>query len=84
MPSVRTLRPFYDLLERVDRHEGDVFDATEERAAQIAQLLPGYVEVSTVDLGSLKLAQLRELAAERGVEIPAKATKAEILELLEG
>lgn len=84
MPSVRTLRPFYDLVERVDRREGDVFEATEERAAQIAQLLPGYVEVSAVDLGSLKLAQLRELAAERGVEIPAKATKAEILELLEG
>jgi len=84
MVKVKTLRGFYDLLERVDRHEGDVFDATEERAAQIAQLLPGYVEVSTVDLGSLKLAQLRELAAERGVEIPAKATKAEILELLEG
>lgn len=84
MVQVRTLRDFYDLVERVDRKEGDVFEATEERAARIAELLPGYVEVGRADLGSLKLAQLRELAAERGVEIPAKATKAEIVELLEG
>ena len=84
MVKVITLRDFYDLVERVDRREGDVFEATEERAERIAQLLPGYVEVSKADLGSLKLAQLRELAAERGVDIPARATKAEIVELLEG
>ncbi len=84
MVQVRTLRDFYDLEERVDRKEGDVFEASEERARQIAELLPGYIEVGRADLGSLKVTQLRELAAERGIEVPAKANKAEIVELLEG
>lgn len=84
MVKVTTVRGFYDLLEDVDRKAGDVFDATEERAAKLAELLPGYVVAVEPELGSLKLAELRELAAERGVAIPAKATKAEIVELLEG
>ena len=32
---VRTIRPFYDLVEEVTRSVGDEFDATEERIAEI-------------------------------------------------
>lgn len=89
MPSVRTLRPFYDLVAHRDRKAGDVFDATGERAAQIAGKLPGYVEVieerpQEVDYSALKVAELRAICSERGIEVPSKATKATIIELLEG
>jgi hypothetical protein len=30
------------------------------------------------------VAQLRELAAERGIDVPRRATKARLLEILEG
>lgn len=85
MVKVTTIRGFYDLLEDVDRVPGDVFEATEERVATLNKLLPGFVETSErTNLGALKVSELRELAAERGIKLPAKATKAEIVELLEG
>ena len=87
MPSVRTLRPFYDLVAHRDRKAGDVFDATGERAAQIADRLPGYVEIvgtEAPDYSAMRVAELRALCADRGIEVPSKATKATIIELLEG
>lgn len=86
MVTVTVIKGFRDLQEHVDRTQGDKFQATEERAAFIASRLPGYVtyEEEADDLSSLKLAELRELAAERGVELPKNASKAKALELLGG
>lgn len=86
MVTVRVLKPFYDKVAKVDRNPGETFDATERRAEQISNRIPGYVElvVEDIDLATLKIGELRELAKERGVKVPAKATKAEIVKLLEG
>jgi hypothetical protein len=40
-------------------------------------------EVHPVDLHELKVADLKELAAREGIDVPSKATKAEIIHLLE-
>lgn len=45
MSTITVLKDFYDLVERVDRHAGETFDADDERAAYIDEALPGYVEV---------------------------------------
>ena len=84
-------RLFWDLVEKVDRHAGEVFDVTPERAAQLIERLPeGYVTVDDrpddpeVDLSTLTVATLRALCEERGIEAPGKAKKAELIALLEG
>lgn len=97
MVRVTVLRGFRDLKERVDRAPGETFMATPERAAFIASALPGFVsweqaepvpaepvEGPSVDLSKLKVAELRELAEGRGVEVPARAKKAELIKLIEG
>ena len=38
----------------------------------------------TQDLSALTAAQLRELCGERGIEAPKRATKAQLIALLEG
>ena len=45
MTKVKVIVGFLDARELVERKPGDVFDATDERAAEIAAKLPGYVEV---------------------------------------
>ena len=90
MVRVNVLKPFFDLEKRVDRAAGDAFEATEERAAHIAGKLPGYVTYERIaeaapaseDLSKLTVAQLRALCAERGVEVPKGARKADIISLL--
>lgn len=84
MATVRVLKPFYDKVARTDRHVGETFSATSQRAEAIVTGLPGYAELVKEDLAAMKLNELKELAKERGVKVPAKATKAEIVELLEG
>lgn len=41
--KARVLMGFYDMAEGVDRKPGDVFEATEERIAEINGKLDGYV-----------------------------------------
>lgn len=90
MVRVTVLRPFTDLVKRAERAAGDTFEATEERAAYIAAKLPGYVTYERIteaapdskDLSKLTVAQLRALCAERGVEVPKGAKKADIIALL--
>ena len=83
-------RLFWDLVAKVDRHAGEAFDATPERAAQLLERLPeGYVTVEAPeapkpDYGSMTVAQLRTLCGERGIDAPKKAKKAELIALLEG
>ena len=93
MATVRTLRPFFDLVARKDRRPGDEFEATEARYEHIAKKLPGYVELAEPDSqveaeahdhSAMKVSELRALCAKRGIDVPAKATKAQIIELLEG
>lgn len=93
MARVRTLRPFRDLRRRCDREPGDEFDATPERVAELVRRLPhGFVEVvqdepgghepTGAGLSGLRLAELRAIAAERGIKAPRNATKATLLKLL--
>ena len=87
MATVRTLRPFFDLVARCDRRPGDEFEATEARYEHIAGKLPGYVELAEADApdySAMKVAELRALCSERGLEAPSKATKAQLIEILEG
>ena len=92
MAVVKVLRRFRDLKHHIDREVGETFEATEERAAQIAAALPGYVtyevaearpEPEPVDLTKLTVATLKALCKERGVEVPAKAKKADLIALLD-
>lgn len=89
--QVTVRKAFLDLKEHVDRKPGDVFEATEARAAYIANALPGYVTYDATDghetktdYGSLKVAELRRLCEERGVDVPKRAKKADLVALLEG
>lgn len=85
MVMVKVLSPFYDLVEKVDRQAGDSFEATDDRAKHLLDVLgDAYVEIGTPNLGGLTKQQLVELAAERGIEVPKQATKAQVIELLEG
>jgi len=86
MVAVTVVKGFRDLQEHVDRSQGETFQATEERAAYIDARLPGYVTYQTEepDLTSLTLAELKELAEERGVELPKNAKKAKVIELIGG
>ena len=95
--KVRVLRDFYDLVRHKDRRKGEVFEATEERAAYIDDRLPGFVAIETADgkdapknddaigvadLKKMTMTQLAELAKQRGIELKGRPKKAELIELL--
>ena len=95
MVTVTVIRPFYDLKKHKSHNAGTTFEVTEERAAFIAAALPGYVTYEVAepnegpvadepkeDLSKLTVAQLKAFAEERGVELPKRAKKTEILALL--
>lgn len=85
MTTVTVLKPFRDFAKHRDRVVGETFKTTEERARQIDAKLPGYIAYvveEKVDLSEMTVAQLKELAAERGVCVPRAAKKAQIIELL--
>lgn len=48
MVTLRVNRTFRDVVKHVDRKVGDAFEVTEERAAHIESVLPGYVTRETV------------------------------------
>lgn len=86
MTTVTVLKPFRDFAKHRDRVVGETFKATEERARQIDAKLPGYIAYvveESVDLSKMTVAQLKELAAERGIEVPSGAKKAQLVSLLE-
>jgi len=91
MARVKVLRRFRDLSEHVDREAGSTFAASLARAEEIDARLPGYITYEDEggspeepDLSSLKVAELRAMASERGLTIPKNPTKARLIELLEG
>lgn len=87
MVELTVTRAFRDLKEHVDRNPGDVFDATEERAAEIDAALPGYVTIGGRkgdELDGMTATELRALAESRGIEVPKGARKTQIVQLLRG
>lgn len=87
-------RPFVDLVENRWREVGDEWEASAERLADINSAGYGIMAEAvqeepepaheTPDLTRMTRAQLLDKAAGRGVEVPARATKADIIEALEG
>jgi len=49
MPTIKTLLSFRDNLEKKQRLVGEVFEVTDERAVQIFEALPDYVEIVFLD-----------------------------------
>lgn len=92
MVTVTVLRTFHDKQENVIRSVGDTFSATEERARRIDEAIPGYVtyeaarpeEGEDADYSSMRIAELRSLARERGISVPRNANKETIANLLRG
>lgn len=89
MATVRVLRVFYDLKARRKRKPGDVFEATTERANELVSEIPGHVTVTDAeppreapDLTKLTNQQLVELCRERGVDVPKRYKKADLVALL--
>ena len=95
MVTVEVLRAFYDIKEHRDRKAGTTFTATEERAAYIASVLPGYISYTTVaeqkpepepepkpDYGSMPYIDLMALARERGIQVKGRPKKADLIEAL--
>ena len=84
MVTVTVTKKFRDLVEHVDRHPGDTFDVTDERAEQLSARLPGYATYKKQDsLSDLSVDELRTLAEERGIEVPKKVGRARLIALLE-
>lgn len=92
MVMLTVLSRFYDLRAHKWRDVGEAFHVDEKRAEQLFARIPGSVTLSggprsvepEQDLASMTVAELRELAAERGIEIPNKARKETIINKLRG
>lgn len=100
MVTVTVIKTFWDRDEKTCRGPRTKFQATLERAMEISAKLPGYVkfdaseepkadvepkpEEPKQDLNALKVTELRAIAKERGVKIPAGAKKSDIVKLIEG
>lgn len=95
MAKIHVIKKFYDLKARVDRLPGETFAADEARARHIESALPGFVEVSADEtpkpdgpakgqenLAKKTVAELTAIARERGIAVPSKPKKAELLTLL--
>lgn len=67
-------------------HNGAVIDASDGLAPKL--LAAGWRRVEpeppTADLAAMTVAQLRAMCAERGVDAPKRATKAQLIRLIEG
>lgn len=66
---------------------GDVYEGSESRVTELRSLgiLTGdQAGVDTPDYQSMTNARLAELCAERGIEPPKRATKAQLVALLDG
>lgn len=86
--AIRCIKEFRDLKAegRPVRRVGDVWEGGASRAAEINRagygVMAEYFEEKGRDWASMTRAQLLEAAESEGVEVPSKATKAEIARLL--
>ena len=72
-----------------DTRTGATYEPSSAFVAEMMAKNPALVPLDAADqepvnLSALTVAQLRELCDERGIEAPKRATKAQLLELLEG
>ena len=84
--QAKVLKPFFDNKEQRDRRTGDIFDCSEERYNEILSILPNWLEPanSNENTGSdLTRADLVAQAKELGINVPKKANKARINELIQ-
>lgn len=81
MVRVKVLKTFYDLHIHKDRIPGDEFEISEERFANLQQMLPGYLE-AVEGYEKMSLQELTALAKERGVMPKGRASKAQLIEIL--
>lgn len=92
MVMLTTLSRFYDLRAHKWREVGETFSVNEKRAEQLFARIPDSVTLSESprpvepeqNLASMTIAELRKLAAERGIELPNKARKETIINKLRG
>lgn len=78
---VRALGISFPTIGIADALPGDVLEVPDDVAAELAAR--GWATDAPADLASLTVAELRALAAERGVELPDRAPKAELIAVLE-
>jgi len=73
-----------------DTRTGATYEPSSAFVAEMMAKNPALVPLDaaetepTQDLSALTAAQLRELCGERGIEAPKRATKAQLIALLEG
>lgn len=86
MADVRVTKAFYDLAKRVIRKPGDTFSVSSERLDEIESKLPGFVEViePKADYSKYTKPQLIDLIEERGLTLPKRQNKADLIAVLEG
>lgn len=67
-------------------YNGGIIDAADEFSARLLangwQRVDSTDEQPDVDLASLTVAQLKALCSERGIDVPSRATKAQLIALL--
>lgn len=81
MVKIIVLKPFYDLHIHKDRIPGDEFEISEERFANLQQMLPGYIE-AVESYEKMTVQELTALAKERGVLPKGRVSKAQLIEIL--
>ena len=84
--KVRALKPFKDRAGGCRRREDDVFDVTEARFREINGSKYGKLvealEQPKPDLASVKMPELRKMAAERGIKVPVGMKKVDLVDML--
>ncbi len=83
--EARVIKPYTDKNGGGVKTVGMTVDETPDRIAELA----GYVEPikeaeDATDLDGMTVAELREEAKSRGLEVPARATKKALIAILEG
>lgn len=98
MATVKVLKRFWDRKRKVTREPGDVFTEPDKRVDEIQSRLPGYVDViadaaaepekdvteTATGYSEMSTQELKALCAERGMDVPKRAKKAQLIALLEG
>ena len=95
MVRIKVLKPFYDLKRHADVKAGDEYDVTEERAAHLDAVLPGYITYAQAaepepetapepkpDYAAMTYTELNALAKERGIQLKGRPKKAQLIEAL--
>lgn len=86
--EARVIKSFKHTNTGIVWFEGDLFKGTDDAAAQLAEM--GYLDFGgkprppEPELATLTVSELRALCAERGVDAPPRARKADLVAALNG